>query len=136
MRGVADQGTEWWHGRIHDGGNLPCGRSRKRSAPECKCEEPCPIEGQRTQLLTGIEENAATATHNGFPAWRVVEDVRTTQPRRKVVPRGVPQRRALRRQCPSAQARPLNRIGSQSSCRTRRGVHLPTQPQGKAYTLR
>ena len=36
--------------------------------------KPWPIETQRAQLLTGIEENPTTTTHNRFPARRYYEE--------------------------------------------------------------
>jgi len=64
---------------------------------ERRCTKPWPIEAQRTQLLTCIKENAApprTTVSRPGASW---SNVRQTQPRRKVVPCGLPERRALRR---------------------------------------
>src|ERR1700722_6798523 len=65
-----------------------------------------------------------------------MKKVGDTQSRRKVVPRSLPERRALRCQPPSIGAGALNRIGFQTFRHARSGVHLPPQTQGEGQTLR
>src|SRR6266496_2672866 len=93
-----------------------CGRSKPRPA----------IKTIGTQLLAGVVENAETSTHDHFSAWCGLEYVCCTDPRRKVVPSGLPKGRALRRERPSV-GRPLNdvRVRCQSLRHARRGVYLP-----------
>src|SRR5258708_4804277 len=97
MRGEAVQRLAPY-GRVQDGRDG--WEHRKGSGSGGTRNNPRPLESQRPQLLAGVEENAAPATHHRFPARRVVKDVRTTQPRREVVPGGMPEGRTLRGERP------------------------------------
>src|SRR5437879_1227558 len=67
---------------------------------ECIRTESRALETKRSQLLPGVKEKAAARTHNRFPTRCVAKRIRKAKPRRKVEPRGFPQRRSLRRQRP------------------------------------
>src|SRR6266576_2063490 len=58
------------------------------------------LESNRSQLLPAVKEKAAARAHNRFPTWCIAKRVRKAKPRRKVEPRGFPQRRSLRGQRP------------------------------------
>src|SRR5436309_5443289 len=122
------------HRRIHDAGN--CRKYWKRSRHKLTIlVKPGPVEAFRAQLLASVKENATSAPYDSLPTRRVVEDIGNTKPWCKVVPRGLPERRALRCQRPRIRIRSLNCIGHQPLSNARRGIHLPAKPQRKAQPL-
>src|SRR5882762_7042781 len=126
------------HWRVHDRRNrrrrIP--RERTCDATRAICNKSRSLKTTRPQLLSRIVKDSSPATYDRFPPRCVAEYVRNTQTRRKVVPGGLPKRRALRRERPRIRTGPLNRIGHQALGHTRRGVHFPPQPEREAETLR
>ena len=111
-------------------------RAGKRSRRTIRCQKSWSAEAIGSKLLTGVKENATAATKHRLPSRIVPEDVSGPQPRREVVPSGLPQWRALWRQVPVAQAcrhksqRPL------PLRYTRRRIHLPPKPHRERQPAR
>src|SRR5436190_11975232 len=86
------------HRRICDDWNHLWIYWKRHSEVEGLSHKPRTVETERSQLLTGIEENSAAATDDCLPVRYAMKNVRDAQPWRKVVPGSLPKRRTLRRQ--------------------------------------
>ena len=139
MRGVPTDSGErpsgrvrnWWCQRRRIAGEWgEIDRSLLKKAGSGKTQ--CP------QLLAGVKKHAPAAPHDCLPSLLVAHHVSCAQSRSKVIPGGLPERRALRSQLPGIRAASSkqNRGRLCTLRRPCRGVHFPSEPQRKGQPRR
>ena len=88
-------------------------------------------EPSAARLIASVEIDSSAAAEHGLPALSFAQSVRDAQPGSKIEPRGVPERRALRRRLVVVETCALVGIRHEAAGSAWRRVHLPAQAHGK-----